>query len=182
VLAAALIGGCTSNAKLRYYSLVPPVESQAPLPVVPAFDLPKVAVTPQADYPELVLRQGSERFAIVENRLWVSPLPDEIRAALLARLSVVAPPGSTSSRPATRADVEITRFDSVLDQYALVEARWRLKSGDVVLSCATRSVQNVDSGYTALVAGHQRNIVALADAIAAGLATLTAETPQCPRG
>ncbi len=182
LLVAALAAGCSaSQPKLRYYTLVPPVAGDAGQPrLTPAIELLPVKVAAQADYPQLVLRQGAERFTLEENRLWVAPLPDEFRAALLARLAAVLPPQLAPVADPVRVEIEVGRLDSVLGRYALLEAGWRLKSGPRSLACASRSVQPVGKGFDALVAGHQRAVQALADDIAAGLTALGAAQPACP--
>lgn len=175
----ATLAACVSNPKLRYYTLVPPVDANTPKPKLPpAIDLLPVKVTAQADYPQLVLREGAERFALIENRLWVAPLPEEFRAALLARLATAlqAPIGDDT----VRIEVEISRMDAVFGRYALLEANWELKSKKQTLDCSTRSVQTVGEGYEALVSGHQRTAQALADDIGRGLLSLSGPQPSCP--
>lgn len=175
----AVLAACASNPKLRYYTLVPPVDANTPKPRLPAsVDLLPVKVAAQADYPQLVLREGAERFTLVENRLWVAPLPEEFRAALLARLATAlqAPIGDERVRIA----VEVSRMDAVFGRYALLEANWELKGKKTTLVCSTRSSQTVGEGFDALVAGHQRTAQALADDIGRGLLSLSGPQPSCP--
>lgn len=180
LLALLVLAACSTAPALHYYTLLPPVDASALAGRLPAdVELLPVRVAAQADHPQLVVREGRQRVALIEDRLWSAPLPDEVRSALRERLAARLPAGPAAAER-LRVEVEVARLDAALDRYALLEADWKLKAGERVLACSTRSLQTVEPGYDALVAGHQRTVQALADAIAAGIASLRAGSPACP--
>ncbi len=172
----SLLGACGSGAPIRYYTLVRPLDAGSPRQGLSGVELVSVQVPAQADHPQLVVRQGAERVELVETQQWIAPLPEEIRAGLEARLDVRVPP----SAERLRLDLQVTRFESVLDRYALIEAHWQLhlKNG-TPLTCSSRSVQNVAPGFDALVAGHQRALDQIADEIARSARGFSASA-ACP--
>lgn len=177
LLLLATLAACASAPPIRYYTLLRPLDVGALPQQAAAIDVDAVKVPAAADYPQLVLRQGAERLALVEGQQWIAPLPDEIRNGLTARLAGVAAPDGL------RLSVAVTRFESVLGGYALVEAQWQLRGAarESALQCAFRRVEPVADGFDALVAGHQRALDALADAVARAVPTLAPGAARvCP--
>lgn len=167
------LAACSSAAPVRYYTLVRPLDGGAAPQRLSGVEVLPVKVPAAADYPQLVLRQGAQRVELVETQQWIAPLPQEIRNGLVARLASVAAPAGSDN---LKLGVDVTRFESVLDSYALIEAQWQLRAGrNPPLECATRVSVQVGEGYDALVAGHQAALDRLADAIATAVAT-----SKCP--
>jgi uncharacterized lipoprotein YmbA len=78
-------------------------------------------VPPQVDRPQIVIRQGNSGLAILETEWWGASLADELRSALIDQLN------NTSGRGNVSVRIEVQRFDSIPGQYALIDAKWRLR-------------------------------------------------------
>jgi uncharacterized lipoprotein YmbA len=171
--------GCTS-APVRYYTLTPPPAkalsaSQATL----AIDVRVVRLPPQLNRSELMVRTGPTEVTILENERWASPVNDEIKDAL--RLELQRRLGSMAGlRPASAKltlDIDVQHLDAELGRYARLEASWsatlsatgQRSTGARAITCKFRSDEKVRAGYAGMVEGYQREIAALADAIAAVL-------------
>lgn len=148
---ALLLAACRSNP-IYYHTLVP----QQPTPANGVdIQLERISVPPQVDRPQIVVRQGNSGLAILETEWWGASLADELQNALSNQFS-----SSKPSRLGLRVDVQ--RFDSIPGQYALFDARWRLRgssaSNGKTLTC--RSVIQTPAGATIddLVLAHQQNL------------------------
>lgn len=174
ITCAAALAACGS-APLRFYTLVAP--AAAPATTAPGYSIEvlPVNVPLQVDQPQLVLRHGTGQVSLSEDRQWIAPLPDELRAALSAELSrrlgaadvyrVAQPEG----RPVWRIKLDVRRFESELDRSARIEALWTLQSPVekmAPLVCASSVEERVGVGYPALVEGHQRALGRIAEQIA----------------
>ncbi|MDB5969701.1 MAG: hypothetical protein JWQ90_2151 [Hydrocarboniphaga sp.] len=163
----AALAACSSAAPVRYYTLVRPLDAAAPTQRQAGVEVLPVKVPAAADYPQLVIRQGAQRVELIESQQWIAPLPQEIRNGLVARLSSVAVPAGVEG---LTLSVDVTRFESVLGAYALLEAQWQLRAGRAApLVCATRVSEKVGEGFDALVAGHQAALDQLAEAVASAI-------------
>ncbi len=192
-VAAAMLGACTS-APVHYYTLVAP-DTRSPVPARPdtgaaiPFELSGLAIPAGADQPQLVVRAGAERVEVLEGERWIAPLSDEVHAALSADLAHALPgPDVTGlgagAKPVLRIRLDLRRFESVPGAYALVEAVWslRLANGAAAepMTCTSAIRETVESGYDALVRGHQRALGQLAADIAATARPYAAGQPaQC---
>lgn len=189
---AVLALAACASAPMHYYTLIAPAQDQASAaPPAPfQFELLPVGVPAQVDQPQLVVRQGAQGAAVLDNERWIAPLADEVRGALSADLARRLNTQDISGLPATgkpvlRVRVDLRRFDSVPGDYALIEATWSLHAlnGGATLACTSRISEPVGAGYDALVAGHQRALAALAAQIAgAAPAVADGRTPACPAG
>jgi len=194
---AMALAGCAS-APMHYYTLIPPAAEPAAAPVAAAdqglaglpFELLPVSVPAQVDVPQLVLREGGQRVAMLEGRRWIAPLGSELRGALSADLArqlhsqdVSGLPGN--QRPLLQIKLDLRRFDSQLDGYALIEAGWSVRvlhaAHGGALACSSRVRETVGPGYDALVQGHQRALAQLAAQIAGVARALGHDPlPACP--
>lgn len=157
-----LLAACRSDP-IHYHTLTP--AQPAPGTRDSAnMQIERVAVPPQVDRTQMVIREGNSGLVILETEWWGATLSDELQSALVDQLS-----GSSSGRKlALRVDVQ--RFDSVPGQYALMDAMWRLRAvgseeTNLLLSC--RTTLQTPSGATIdeLVVAHQNNVKRLAAAI-----------------
>src|SRR5271165_5086913 len=191
--AAVALAACAS-APVHYYTLVAPDDpGSVPAGADPAairFELLSFGVPADVDQPQLVVREGSERVALLDGERWIAPLSDEVHAALAADLARELPGQDVSAlgaggKPVLRINLDLRRFDSVPGAYALIEAAWSLRrlndaagSDGVAVgaatgtaaapaTCTTSVKEAVGSGYDALVRGHQRALHRLAAEIAA---------------
>lgn len=178
-LSAALLLPACSPPRISYYTLLPPAAQAAAVGGAGGIELLPVTVPAQVDMPALVVRQGGERLEPVDTRQWIAPLADEIGAALRAELRDARP-----ARP-LRLEVTVTRFESVLAQYALIEADWRLSAPRAAGSaaeeqrCHSRLQRPVGAGFEALVQGHQAALRELANQIERVAARYGPAAPAC---
>ena len=195
VVGALALAACAS-APLHYYTLVP---SAAQLPPASSgsaglpFELMRVTVPAQVDQPQMVVREGGQSVALLEGERWIAPLGDEVRSALAADLmqqlgsrDVTGVTGN--DKPTLRIKLDLRRFDSQPDSYALIDGAWSVRvinskdsSSAKAISCSSRIREPVGPGYDALVQGHQRAIEQLAGKIATVARQLgSGQTPGCP--
>lgn len=191
-IAVLALAGCAS-VPMHYYTLARPAD-QAAEPVAPApypFELLPVTVPAQVDVPQLVVREGGQGMALLDNQRWIAPLTDEIHSVLAADLARDLGAANFSGlpgdgHPRLRVKLDVRRFESVPGSHALIDAAWSLRmvggtNGGDALACTSRISENVGSGYDALVAGHQRALAALAAQIAATARVVEAGgTTSCP--
>ncbi|MGS7254100.1 PqiC family protein [Pseudomonas anuradhapurensis] len=151
----ALLWGCSTPN--NYHTLVP---SEPLRDGGQRIQVARVAVPPQVDRPQLVVRQGQSGLAILETEWWGANLVDEFRSALQDQLG--GPVGS--SKALLRVDVQ--RFDMVPGRYASLEALWRLSQpGRAELTCRTSLQTPADNSIASLVNAHQANLRKLAEAV-----------------
>ncbi|WP_255263475.1 PqiC family protein [Pseudomonas aegrilactucae] len=173
---ALLLAACRGDP-VHYHTLVP----AQPPPATGAVDvrIEFLSVPPQVDRAQIVVRQSDSALVVLESEWWGSTLVDEVRSALSGQL------GSNAQR-VMGLRLEVQRFDSVPGQYALLEARWRLRAispqgGEPALRCHSVLRTPAGAGLPELVAAQQRNIAQLASVIArtaaAGRGTCAAATP-----
>ena len=171
--------GCTS-APVRYYTLTPPPAKALPASQATlVIDVRVVRIPPQLNRSELMVRTGPTEVTILENERWASPVNNEIEDAV--RLELQDRLGRmTGWRPAfakLTLDIDVQHLDAELGRYALLAASWsaafsatgQRSTGARAITCTFRSDEKVHAGYAGMVEGYQREIAALADAIAAML-------------
>jgi uncharacterized protein len=138
------------------------------------------------DRPQIVTRSGSNELVIAEFERWGGSLETQISGSLVATLRdrlaprqiAVVPWKSAvlSSGRAYRLTVSVSRFDGVLGQSVVLQARWELctQSGGKLESLGVKessvTEQSNGSGYDALVAAMQRALVSLGQQMADGVA------------
>jgi uncharacterized protein len=171
---ASLLGSCASTSA-RFYTLVPE-SGRNPSGAVAAgyrLEVDPVRIPAQVDRLELVTRLPGGGIAIADGDRWIAPVADELQNALsvelLHRLGGADPAAATGSDSvAVRLNVE--RFESSPNRYALIEASWHLElqqgGKDVRVVCRTRAYEQVRGGYPEMVRGYQRAVALIADQIA----------------
>jgi uncharacterized lipoprotein YmbA len=121
-----LLMACRSDP-VHYHTLTPLFSGNPRLPQ-PGNDLQieRVVVPPQVDRSQIVIRQNASELILLETDWWGASLAEEVQSALTLALG---------SRPDsdTKMTLRITvlRFDLVPGHYALLDARWRIRSGQV---------------------------------------------------
>lgn len=180
---AMVMAGCGSAAPPRFHSLLAePLRLAAPRL---SWRLAPVIVPAQVDQPQIVVRRADGSIAVLERERWHAPLQDELRDALIEQLGArLGPAGQpvAAGRPEWRITLDVQRFDSTPGRASLV-AQWQLQSAAsrAGQGCSVQYTQAVAEGVPALAAGHQRNLVQLAAALASVLLELDAgQTPACP--
>ncbi|KJK06928.1 MULTISPECIES: membrane integrity-associated transporter subunit PqiC [Pseudomonas] len=147
-----LLAACRSDP-IHYHTLLP----QQPVPVSKVdVQLEMISVPPQVDRPQMVIRQSNSSLAILETEWWGASLADELQNALNNQFA------SNNSQPRLNLRVDVQRFDSLPGQYALFDARWRLRAatGTDINALNCRSVIQTPAGATIeeLVVAHQQNL------------------------
>lgn len=180
LLALACVMGLSacSSTPTHYYTLIAPA-TQAPTHVTPApfqFEMQAVLMPVQVDQPPLVVRQGDGSLAILENQRWGAPLGDEFHDALTGELERrfgardLAGLPKQSDQPVLSVRADVRRFESILDNYALIDVVWNLSlrgsdSKRQTLTCSSVIRQPAGAGMENLVLAHQKAVSSLADII-----------------
>jgi len=179
VLSTALGLAACNTTPTHYYTLIAPAIS-APISVAQApfqFEMLQVLMPVQVDQPPLVIRQGNGSLAILENERWGAPLGDEFHDALTGQLESrfgtrdLAGLPKQTDQPLLSLRTDVRRFESILDQYILIDVVWNLSlvgNGDKrkSLTCSIIIRQPAGLGMENLVLAHQQAVSTLADAIA----------------
>jgi uncharacterized lipoprotein YmbA len=173
IVIATLLGGCTSTSP-RFYTLVPLPERNASAATATGIWLTvdPVRIPAQVDRLELVIRLPDGGIAIADGDRWIAPVADELQSALsvqlLRRLGGADRDARKSASVSVRLNVE--RFESSPNQYALIEAFWHLElkepGKDLRVVCRTRAYEKLKGGYPEMVRGYQRAVALIADQIA----------------
>jgi uncharacterized lipoprotein YmbA len=185
----ALVAGCASTPATRYHSLLSTGEAPAreaglqPLPI----DLAPVRVPPGVDQRQWVVRLGDDSLRMLEGEQWVSPLRDELRAALLERLAqrfAAVDARSAPGQPALRVTVDVQRFESIAGKEVWLDSLWSVQAEGnkgKPLVCRSSVREPAAGDLAALAAAHRRAAVRLADEIGAQLRPLAGGAgPRCP--
>jgi uncharacterized lipoprotein YmbA len=178
---ATVVVGCTS-APVRYYTLTPPPDKSLPvLEITLPIDVRVVHTPPQLNRSELMVRTGPTEVTLLENERWASPVKDEIKDAV--RIELQRRLGRMSGlRPAftkVTLDIDVQHLEAELGRYVLFEASWSATSSSTgqrsdearATNCTFQADEKIHAGYAGIVEGYQREVAALADAIAAALAS-----------
>ena len=187
----ALVVGCSSS-KLpeRFHTLVPLDSAAIQLPPdapraasasasAPAgspvyVDVLPINIPPQVDHAQWAVRQPDDSLQLLEQDRWAAPLQDELRGAIVARLTArwgavdvrgVAPPQSA----VWRVRVDVQRFESLPGREARIEAAWSVLStqrGATALVCrGVYAEPAAQASIAALAEAHRRAVTRLADEI-----------------
>ena len=163
----ATLSGC-SSAPIHYHTLVP-IKGTAASAANSQYDIviDRLSMPPQVDRSQMVIRQGSSGLVILETEWWGANLTDEVQNALSNQLP--QPASTTSDRTRLHLMLDVQRFDSVPGQYALIEAKWRLRSKDagVRLECYSKLSTPAGNSIDELVIAHQENLMKLTSMIVA---------------
>ena len=183
VAVLALLAGCGSVPPPRYHTLMPAPASGV-RPAAPAgslaWEVVPVAIPGGVDQPQWVVRTVDGSLAVLEQERWVAPLSEEIRAAVVQRLTEEfgAPAVTAEPRKRWRIRIDVQRFESAPAREARLEATWTLTSdadAATALRCRGDFVQPLAAGgYLALAKGHQQAVTTLAEAIGIQLKGLNA--------
>jgi len=183
VLGALLAACSTSKLPERFHTLVPADPGQAPAQTASApsgaaatvyVDVLPVSIPPQVDHAQWAVRLPDDSLLLLEQDRWAAPLQDELRGAIVARLTSqwgavdvrgVAPPQAS----VWRVRVDVQRFESVPGREARIEAAWSVLStqhGATALVCRTVLQESApQAGIAALAQAHRRAVTRLADEI-----------------
>ena len=186
-LLAAALAGCASAPKDQFYTLVDTGATPAPASGM-YIEMRPPTVPDQVRRTQLVIGTGEGQVDLQEHHRWISKLDDQIGSAL--SLGVAAQLGAIDvySNPAPsgaavyRIGANVQRFESKLDDYALIDVVWSVrKVGDnTVQTCRSVLRETVGAGYPGLVAGHRAALAKLSARIADGVRSQAAgQSPGC---
>jgi len=177
LLAAALLAGCGSSPKARFYTLGAS-EASAPAKAAYRVAIGPVTVPDMLDRPQIVTRGGGNQVTINEFERWAGPLKDEVGRALAQNLTrlldganVFAYPQSSNVETDYRVVVDVQRFDSTLGDSASIEVLWQVQpaKGEPKTGRSVAREAVSGAGYDALVAAHGRALAAVSRDIAAAI-------------
>ncbi len=188
ILAVAVAAACRS-AGPRFYTLVAPPDDSAALRSNDLqLDVLPVEVPPEVDRAEIVVREGRGKLTPVETRLWISPLPREIRRAFANELSQalgardIAGLTPAEGIPLFRIKLAVQRFESALGKATLLEAVSTIREatgGTAGLVCSHLAKEVAAAGYDGLAEAHQRALAKIAKQVAASVRSLSAGAGTC---
>jgi len=183
---ASLLAACsTPRHAERFHTLLSAeraADASAPAAQPIYIDVLPVAVPAQVDRPEWVVRQPDDSLLLLEQDRWAAPLQDELRSAIVERLTAhggaVDVRGVALPSPAVwRVRVDVQRFESLPGREARIESAWSISAsrreaaGPLVCRSSLHEPVSGD-GMPALDAAHRRAVVKLADTIGAKLQAL----------
>lgn len=176
--------GCSSTP-IHYHTLVPAAdEGEKPAnKTTKTVQISSLTLPAPVDRSQIVVRSSDSGLAILESDWWSASLVEELRSALNAQLAEQSVPTMSEEAPAVHLDVDIRRFDSVPNSYALIDAQWSLAvsldSKRSELTCSAIFRTPADDGLDALILAQQTNVQEFAGAINRSVSELLAEQSAC---
>jgi uncharacterized protein len=190
ILIASLLGGCTSTAP-RFYTLVPESGGNPSGAAAAGYrlEVEPVRIPAQVDRLELVTRLPDGGIAVADGDRWIAPVADELQNALSVELlhRLGRDDHAQMSGPSLSVRLNVERFESSPNRYALIEASWHLElkqdGKNVRVVCRTRAYEQVRGGYPDMVGGYQRAVARIADQIATvAQGSVGGVVAECPVG
>ena len=181
----ALLAGCGSTPKERYYTLSFAAPQEAATPATITVAIAAVAVPEAVDRNAMVIRTGPNQVDIDDFNRWAEPLKAAIPRALAGNLArELGNARVTSGRQAEvaadyRVAVDVRRFESSLGEGATIEANWTVtgKSGAPVAGTTLAREPASSPDHAGIAAAHSRALERLAREIAA----VISRGPSTPR-
>jgi hypothetical protein len=181
------LAGCASSPDARFYTLsapatVPPHDASAIVPPHYSVVVGPVSIPETVDRPQLVIRRGDHRIEITELHRWAQPLRLEIAGAIANGLERRLPQArialynmQTVRDPNCRVQVDIERFDAVLDEAVTMQGWWTVRC-NAQPAKTVRFMEQIPAhgGYDAIAAAYARASSAIAEKIADAVAALQA--------
>ncbi|MNM25731.1 hypothetical protein D3C81_361840 [compost metagenome] len=186
--AALLLGACSTPQPEHFYTLSGGADVQPAKPVKYYVEMLAVSVPQQVSRNQFVVTAPSGRIELLEQQRWAGPLAGEIGQALstvvtndLGAIDVFRTP-HPDNLPVYRISSNVQRFESVMGQYALIDAVWSVRqlSSSKVVTCRTVANEKVGAGYDELVTGHRRAVARIAGEMAAVVRSFDSGNAACP--
>lgn len=186
---AVALAGCAAPQPEHFYTLSGGASSVTPIkPVEYYVELLAVSVPQQVMRNQLLVTAPSGRIELLEQQRWAGPLAGEIGQALstaitadLGAIDVFRTP-YPDKLPVYRISTNVQRFESVLGQYALIDAVWSVRqlSSNQVVTCRSVAREDIAApGYDALVEGHRRAVAQIARAMAKAVREFSSASHGC---
>lgn len=180
---AVLFAGCGTPA-VHYHTLASSMAFERISRTRADFQLRvmPVSVPPSLDQAYLAIRKGQNEIEFLDDERWASPLGNEIRTALSARLASrlntedVAGLSTSSGEPVATLKVDIRQLDVWPESRVQLTAGWRISFSDRkdrVLNCVTQLQEPVGArDYSELVRAQRALVLKLADIVGANMLAL----------
>ena len=172
-----LLAGC-GGAKQKYYRL----SSDEPAPTGTAglsVGVGPVTLPGYLDRAELVFQSSATEYQVPLDAHWTGTLKDNVSAVLATNLgarlrsgNVVGFPWNPALKLRNTVAVDVTRFNAVSGQGAVLEVSWRVLNGEgrmISRHHASYDERVQGDGYDAVVSAESRLLSKLADEIASSL-------------
>ena len=183
-LAVALLAGCGSSPRVRFYTLnadaTPEAAASAFAPVL----IGPITLPALVDQPQLVVRTAANRVDILEVHRWAEPLKSEIPRIIAANLTVLLNQARVSAYPQNagqeadyRILLDIQRFEMTAGKGVAIDALWSIRRVSGGAPQTGRSVVSEPAGaggYDALVAAQSRALAAVSRDLAQALRAMAA--------
>ena len=186
--AAILLGGCSTPQPEHFYTLSGGTDVQPAKPVKYYVEVLAISVPQQVSRNQFVVTAPSGRIELLEQQRWAGPLAGEIGQALstavtndLGAIDVFRTP-HPDDLPVYRISTNVQRFESVMGQYALIDAVWSVRqlASSKVVTCRTVANEKVGAGYDELVLGHRRAVNRIAADAASVVRAFDNGSAACP--
>ncbi|HEX7649591.1 MAG TPA: PqiC family protein [Noviherbaspirillum sp.] len=181
------VAGCASSPEARFYTLSSSSATSTPSAAAAGPARYSVAVGPVSvpetvDRPQLVIRRGDHRIEIAELHRWAQPLRLELVDALTATLERRLPQARIARYnvqavrdPDCRVQMDIERFDAVLDVAVTVQGWWTVRCNAQPPRTARFTEQaRAQGGFDAVASAYAMTMSAVAEQIAGAVAALQA--------
>ena len=182
LLASVLLGACGPTPPAAYYALDERTMSVAARGATPRVAIVQVKLPDALDRPQLVIRSGSNRLQLSEQRRWAEPLRSEIPRVLADDLGRLLDSSRVAALPVDvqrfaadfNVQLDIQRLDLIEGQGVDLDLMWLIepRQGQVSVGRSTlheplAGVGGAGAGPAALVAALRRAL----DRSAADIAT-----------
>jgi uncharacterized protein len=180
-LALALgCAGCGRSPRVNFYTLeaAARAESGGGIQPAPSVSVGPVSIPEVVNRPQLVVRVGANRVAVLEAERWAEPLKSEIPrliaqnlGLLLASSRVASYQELTAASADFRVLVDLVRFEATSGDAVTIEADWSVRRSALSTGAPLRGRSSirekvVGSGYDALVAAYNRGLLRLSEDLA----------------
>jgi uncharacterized lipoprotein YmbA len=173
-----VLAGCFGTSRpARFYALEPVQVRDSPgsIPSDAILAVGPIELPDYVDRPQIVTRTGTNELVIAEFDRWGGSLDNQMNGTLVTTLQDRLAPGQVAVLPwrtsmrsggtSYRVSVSVSRFDGVLGQSVVLQARWELsvqrggKEESLGVKEASVTEEITGSDYDALVAAMQRALV-----------------------
>ncbi|RQH04365.1 PqiC family protein [Paraburkholderia dinghuensis] len=179
-LFAVSLGGCTGSPASSFYQLKPDSTLTTMGTAVPVYVVVHPVTIPAlVDRPQIVVSVADNQVWPEEFQRWAEPLKGNIQRTIAGDLAVllgsehVSVYGADSSGlPTWRVRVDIMQFDSVLGDWATIEALWTIWPPGKATPITGRTLAHQPvkgQAYDALVAAHDRALGSVSRDVAAAI-------------
>jgi len=184
-----ILSGCASSPSSRFYLLnslpgSPPEGKSSAEDRCVSIGIGPIEIPDYVDQPQIVTRITPNEIKLAEFERWAEPLKDNFTRVLAQNLSNLACVKEITFFPWRRGipmdyrvEVKVIRFDGNPGDKIILEAWWRLLSGDgktMLQSKRSNFAESVGGGdYKSLVLAHSQTLGALSREIAETIKTFS---------